>query len=179
MKFTKTKIKGVYLIELEPKADERGSFSRIFCKTEFANQGIEFDIVQANLSTTQYEGSIRGLHFQYPPKEEGKVVQCLKGRIYDVLVDLRSDSSTYGKWEAFELTNENRKLLFIPKGLAHGFQALTDNCEVLYFMSEFYSPEYAGGIFWNDAEVGIKWPLEVTYISNKDKNLPLFSEVHL
>jgi dTDP-4-dehydrorhamnose 3,5-epimerase len=173
MIFKKTKIEGLYLIEPEPKTDERGSFARIFCKDKLAKEGINFDIVQINQSLTKKRGTIRGMHFQKEPKSEGKIVQCLKGKIYDVVIDLRKKSSTYGQWIGEELTEDNKKMIFIPKGFAHGFQTLSDNCEVQYFMSEFYSAEHASGVRWNDPFFNIKWPEKTQIISEKDKNWPL------
>ena len=173
MIFHKTKIEGLYIIEPEAKTDERGSFTRIFCKEELAKEGLVFDVVQANQSFTKKKGTIRGMHFQKEPKAEAKIVQCLKGEIYDVAVDLRKDSKTYGQWVAEELTEENRKMFFIPKGFAHGFQTLSKNCEVQYFMSEFYSPENSSGVYWNDPTLNIKWPVKNPTLSEKDKNWPL------
>jgi len=169
MIFTKTKIEGVYIIEPELKTDERGFFARIFCKEEFQKQGIEFDIVQANTSFTKEKNTLRGMHFQTEPKAEGKIVQCVKGKIYDVAVDLRQDSKTYGQWVAQELSEENRKMLLIPKDCAHGFLTLADNCEVQYFMSEYYYPEYASGVRFDDPFFNITWPVRSPILSDKDK----------
>jgi dTDP-4-dehydrorhamnose 3,5-epimerase len=173
MKFKETKIKGLYIIEPDLKIDDRGYFTRIFCEKEFKKSKLGFKIIQANLSFTKKKGTIRGMHFQKPPKAEDKVVQCLRGAIYDVAVDLRKDLLTYGQWVAEELSEENKKMFLIPKGFAHGFQALTDNCELLYFMSEFYSPEHTSGIRWNDPFFNIKWPIQDPILSEKDKNWPL------
>ncbi|MBU4601434.1 dTDP-4-dehydrorhamnose 3,5-epimerase, partial [Candidatus Parcubacteria bacterium] len=145
MKFKKTKLKGLYIIEPEPRIDERGYLMRTFCKEELNKYGLQFTIVQVNQTLTKKKGTVRGMHFQTPPKAEDKIVQCLHGAIYDVAIDLRADSPTYGKWVAEELNEDNKKMFFIPKGFAHGFQSLTNNCEVQYFMSEFYSPEHASG----------------------------------
>ena len=139
MIFHSTKIKDLYIIELEPKVDERGYLVRIFCKDELAKAGLEFNIVQANHSLTKKKGIIRGMHFQKFPKAEDKIIQCLRGAVYDVAIDLRKDSLTYGQWLATELSENNKKMLLVPKGFAHGFQTLTDDCEMQYFMSEFYS----------------------------------------
>lgn len=173
MIFKKTKIKGLYIIEPELKIDKRGYFSRIFCKKESAQQGIGFNIAQASQSLTKKKGTIRGMHFQKEPKAEDKFVQCLRGAMYDVVIDLRKNSSTFSKWYAEELTEENKKMFFIPKGCAHGFQALTDNCETLYFMSEYYSPEHASGVRWDDPKFGISWPIANPFLSEKDKKWPL------
>lgn len=176
MKFKKTKIEGLYIIELEPYVDERGDFVRVFCQKELAEIGIEFKIAQINQSLTKKRGTIRGMHFQKPPKAEDKIVRCLRGAIYDVAIDLRQDSSTYGQWLAQELTEDNKKMFLIPKGVAHGLQTLVDNCEVQYFMSEFYSPEHSSGVYWNDQFFNIKWPIKNPILSEKDKNWPLMGK---
>lgn len=173
MIFNKTKIEGLYIIEPELKTDERGYFARIFCQEEFRKIGIKFNIVQINCSLTKEKGTIRGMHFQKDPKAEDKIVQCIKGTIYDVVVDLRKHSPTYGKWIAEELTEDNKKMFLIPKGFAHGFQTLTQDCELLYFMSEFYSPDYASGVQWNNPFFNINWPIKNPILSDKDKNWPL------
>ncbi len=174
MRFIETDLKGAYIIELEPKEDERGFFARIFCQNEFKKNGIDFNIVQCNISYNKKKGTIRGMHYQVEPYEEAKLVICIKGAIYDVAIDLRENSPTYGQWVAVELSEENKKMFLIPKGFAHGFQTLTDNCEVLYLMSEFYSPEHSAGVRWDDPFFNIKWPLEPSVISEKDKNWPLW-----
>lgn len=173
MIFCKTKIEGVYIIEPELKTDERGYFARVFDKEEFAKEGLFFDIVQASQSFTKKKGTVRGMHFQGEPRSEVKIVQCLKGAIYDVAVDMREDSKTYGQWVSAELTEDNKKMFLIPKGCAHGFQTLTDNCLLQYFMSEFYSKDYVRGFFYNDPFFNIKWPKKVSVISERDKNWPL------
>src|SRR3989338_3969809 len=172
MIFHSTKIKDLYIIELEQKVDERGYLVRIFCKDELAKAGLEFNIVQANHSLTKKKGIIRGMHFQKFPKAEDKIIQCLRGAVYDVAIDLRKDSLTYGQWLATELSENNKKMLLVPKGFAHGFQTLTDDCEMQYFMSEFYSPEHSFGVRWNDPFFNIKWPIENPILSEKDKNWP-------
>ena len=176
MKFKKTKIKDLYIIEPELKADKRGYFARIFCKKELKKIGFDFKIVQINRSLNVKRGTIRGMHFQKAPKMEAKIITCLKGRVYDVAVDLRKNSSTYGCWVAEELSESNKKMFLIPKGLAHGFQALTDNCELLYFMSEFYSSKYEGGVRWNDPFFNIKWPIKNPILSQKDKSWLLINK---
>jgi len=170
MKFEEAKLKGLCVIEPEIRVDERGYFARIFCKQELSKIGIDFNIVQINRSLNKKQGIIRGMHFQKPPKAEDKIIQCVKGKIYDVAIDLRQDSPTYGEWVAEELSEENKKMLLIPKGFAHGFQTLTDSCEILYFMSEFYSPQYESGVRWNDPFFNIKWPIKDPILSEKDKN---------
>jgi dTDP-4-dehydrorhamnose 3,5-epimerase len=176
MVFNKTKIEGLYVIEQELKIDERGYFARTFCKDEILKAtGLDFGVKQANQSLTQKKGMIRGMHFQKNPKAEDKIVQCLRGAIYDVAVDLREESLTYGQWVAEEITEENKKMFLIPKGFAHGFQTLADNCEVQYLMSEFYSPECASGVRWDDPDLDIKWPMKNPELSEKDKNWPLIN----
>lgn len=172
MIFNKTKIKGLYVIEPELKFDERGDFARVFCKKELAKEGLTFNIVQINQSLTNKKGTIRGIHFQKEPKAEAKIIQCLRGSIYDVAIDLRKKSPTYGQWVAEELNENNKRMFFIPKGFAHGFQSLTDSCEVQYFMSEFYSPGHASGVRWNDPFFDIRWPIKNSILSDKDKNWP-------
>jgi len=176
MIFHKTKIEGLYIIEPEFKIDERGYFARIFCKKELAKIGFDFEIVQINRSLNKKKGTIRGMHFQKPPKAEDKIVQCLKGAIYDVAIDLRQNSPTYSQWVAVELNEENKKMFFIPKGFAHGFQSLRDNSEILYFLSEFYSPEYKSGVHWNDPFFNISWPIKNPILLEKDKNWPLIEK---
>lgn len=176
MKFKETKIKGLYIIEPDLKIDDRGYFTRIFCEKEFEKNKLGFKIIQANLSFTKKKGTIRGMHFQKSPKAEDKIVQCIKGTVYDVAVDLRKDSLAYGHWVGEELSEENKKMFLIPKGFAHGFLALTDNCELLYFMSEFYSLGHATGVRWNDPFFNIKWPIKSPILSEKDKNWPLIKK---
>jgi len=173
MIFRETKIKDLYIIEPELKIEERGYFARIFCKKELAKVGFDFEVVQINRSLNKKRGVIRGLHWQRSPKAEDKIVQCIRGAIYDVAIDLRQDSPTYGHWLAEELTENNKKMFLIPKGFAHGFQTLTDNAEVLYLMSEFYSPEQESGVRWNDPSFNIQWPIKNPILSEKDKNWPL------
>lgn len=173
MKFKEAKLKGLYVIEPEIHLDERGYFARVFCKQELSKIGINFNIAQINRSLNKKQGTIRGMHFQKSPKAEDKIIQCIKGKIYDVAIDLRQDSPTYGEWFVEELSEENKKMFLIPKGFAHGFQTLTDSCEILYFMSEFYSPQYESGVRWNDPFFNIKWPIKNPILSEKDKNWPL------
>lgn len=173
MKFFKTEIDGPICIILEPRFDERGHFARIFCKNEFKKEGIEFDIVQINRSLTRRKGIIRGLHFQTKPYQEDKLIQCISGKIYDIAVDMREDSKTFGKWVAQELSEDNNKMFFIPKGFAHGFQSLTDNCIVQYFVSEFYSPQSETGVRWDDPFFNITWPIKDPSLSEKDRDWSL------
>jgi len=169
MIFTETKIKGVYIIEPELLTDERGFFARSFCKEEFQKHGLDSDIAQCNISYNKKRGTLRGMHYQVPPFEEAKIVFCTKGSIYDVVVDLRRDSLTYRNWHAVELSADLYRMLYIPKGCAHGFQTLEDNCIVYYQMGEYYHPEYSRGIRWNDPAIGIVWPVSSWIISEKDQ----------
>jgi len=173
MIFHKTKIDGLYIIEPESKIDERGDFARIFCKKELAKINFNFEVAQINRSLNKKKGIIRGMHFQKTPKAEDKMVQCIRGAIYDVAVDLRRDSLTYGQWVAEKLTENNRKMFLIPKGFAHGFQSLRNDSKILYFLSEFYFPEYESGVRWNDPFLDIRWPIKNPILSEKDRNWPL------
>jgi dTDP-4-dehydrorhamnose 3,5-epimerase len=174
MKFLETKLKGAYLIELEPLCDERGFFARTFCKKEFLNQGIDFNIVQCNTSYNKKKATLRGMHYQTTPHHEAKLVSCVKGVIYDVIVDLRPESPTFRQWFSVELTPDNHKMLYVPKDLAHGYQTLKDDTVVLYFVSEFYCPGSEKGVRWNDPAFHIIWPSKPEIISNKDSNWPDF-----
>ncbi len=174
MQFLETGLKGAYLIELDVKEDERGYFARTFCRHEFAGQELDIDIVQANISYNRNRGILRGMHYQVPPRAEVKLVQCVRGALYDVIIDLREDSQTYRRWVSIELCEANRRLLYVPEGFAHGFQTLEDDTLVYYLMSEFYAPEYARGVRWNDPAFGIEWPFEYPIISEKDRSLPDF-----
>lgn len=170
MIFKQTKLSGAYIIEIEPIEDERGFFARSWCKEEFEKYGLNSDLAQCNISFNNKRGTLRGMHYQIAPYEEDKLVRCTKGAIYDVIIDLRPKSITYKQWISIEITSHNRKMLYIPKGFAHGFQTLRDDTEVFYQMSEFYHPECARGIRWDEATFGIEWPLEVSFISEKDKS---------
>lgn len=174
MKFTETKIKGAYLIELEPISDFRGSFARQFCQKEMEKFGIDFDICQCNISKNPKVGTLRGMHYQKEPYPEIKMVSCTQGKIFDCIVDLRKDSQTYLKWQGFELSEDNNKMLYIPSGCAHGFQTLEDNSTVYYQLGEFFMPEYYSGIRWNDPKIGIKWPqTENRIINDRDNSYEL------
>jgi dTDP-4-dehydrorhamnose 3,5-epimerase len=174
MRFSQTGLAGVFLIEPELLADERGSFARSFCVDEFAEAGIDFEVVQANISFNRFSGTVRGMHFQSPPHAEAKVVRCTRGALYDVVVDLRPDSATCGEWFAAELNADNRSALYIPEGCAHGFQTLLDNTEVDYLMSGRYEPGAASGVRFDDPVFGIDWPLAVSSVSDRDRNWPDF-----
>lgn len=172
MKFIETKLKGAYIIELEHLEDNRGFFARTFCQKEFEKHDLNPHIVQCNISFNKKKGTLRGMHYQVKPYEEVKIVSCIRGAIYDVIIDLRKKSSTYCKWLATELTAENYRMVYIPEGFAHGFQTLKDNTVVFYQMSEFYHPECARGVRWDDPAFGIGWPLTKKNISEKDMNYP-------
>lgn len=177
MKFLATSLPGLWRIELEPRGDDRGFLARTYCEQEFAAHGLNIRWPQCNLTLTKQRGMIRGMHFQADPKPEIKLIRCAAGAIFDVLVDVRRDSPTFGRWEGFELTAENRSSLYVPGGFAHGFQCLTEDCEVFYQMSEFYVPELARGVCWNDPAVGIRWPLPDPVLSARDRGLPLLAEL--
>jgi len=172
MLFRSTGLAGVRLIDLEPARDERGLFARTFCTRELAAQGLETGFVQHSISVTERAGSVRGMHFQKSPHEEVKLLRCIRGAIHDVLIDIRPDSPTYGRWEAYELTAENRRQLYVPAGLAHGFQTLLPDTEVGYLISAFYAPAAAAGIRHDDPAFAIAWPLPVADISPKDRAWP-------
>ena len=175
MIFTETKLKGAFIIEPERLEDERGLFARTFCQNEFKAHGLNPRIVQCNVSFNKKRSTLRGMHFQIAPYEEAKLVGCTRGAIYDVIIDLRPDSSTFKQWIAVELTANNHNMLYVPEGFAHGFQSLEDGTEVFYQMSEFYHSEYASGIRWNDPTFGIEWPGHPGFISERDQHFPDFS----
>jgi dTDP-4-dehydrorhamnose 3,5-epimerase len=158
MIFVESKLKGAYLIKLDRTEDERGYFVRDFCKKEFEDFGLEHEIVQCNISYNAKRGTLRGMHFQSEPFEECKIVSCIKGSFFDVIIDLRETSKTYLKWEGFLLTEEGHEILYIPKGFAHGFQTLEDNTKVYYRMTQRYCSDYASGVRWDDEVFNIKWP---------------------
>jgi len=176
MIFTETKLKGPYIIELEPLEDERGFFARSFCQKEFEEHGLNPFIVQCNVSFNKEKGTLRGMHYQVAPHEEAKLVSCIKGAIYDVIIDLRPDSATYCQWFAVELSAENYKMLYVPESFAHGFQTLEDNTVVFYQMSEFFHPECAGGVRWDDPAFEIEWPIKKLIVSSKDKSIGRFKQ---
>ncbi len=175
MKFIETKLKGAYIIEPQLLEDERGFFARTFCQKEFEAHGLNTRLAQCSISYNRRKGTLRGMHYQVAPMAEAKVVRCTKGAIYDVIIDLRRDSPTYCEWIAVELSAENHRMLYIPEEFAHGFQTLEDDTEVFYQISEFYAPEYARGVRWNDSAFGIMFPLKNVIISERDKTYPLMS----
>nr|WP_047168736.1 dTDP-4-dehydrorhamnose 3,5-epimerase [Sphingomonas sp. Y57] len=172
MIFHETTLKDARLIEVEPRGDDRGMFARTFCRSEFREHGLLTDFVQQNMSVSAQAGTIRGMHYQRPPFTEAKLVRCVRGRILDVIVDMRSGSPTYLKHEGFELSADNRRQLYVPPGFAHSFQTLVDDIEVSYLVTAPYTPEAEGGVCYSDALLAINWPLPVTTISDKDANWP-------
>lgn len=174
MIFTETKLKGAFVVEPELLEDERGFFARSWCRREFENQGLNPNLVQCNISFNRKKGTLRGMHYQAPPNVEAKLVRCTMGAVYDVIIDLRPDSSTFKQWISVEMTSENRKMIYIPEHFAHGFITLEDNTEVFYQMSEFYAPDSARGIRWNDPAFNIQWPIEAVTLSERDRNFPDF-----
>lgn len=176
MRFIETPLAGAFVIDIEPMHDERGFFARTWCRQEFAAHGLHTATEQMSISFNRRKGTLRGMHFQMPPHEETKLVQCVRGSIYDVIVDLRKTSVTFAKWFGIELTSENRRMLYIPQGFAHGFLTLEDDAEVSYRMSQKYVPEAARGFRWNDPAFGIVWPEEVEMISERDRRYPDFPQ---
>lgn len=177
MLFTETKLKGAYLIELEKLQDARGFFARSWCQQQFLAQGLANQLVQCSVSFNLKKGTLRGMHYQVKPFEEAKLVRCTQGAIYDVIVDLRLDSPTFGQHVAFELSADNHQALYVPESFAHGFITLQDNTEVFYQMSEFYAPEASKGFRWNDPQFAIPWPIDIQVISERDRQLPDFTLV--
>jgi dTDP-4-dehydrorhamnose 3,5-epimerase len=172
MIFKETKLKDAFVIEIRELADERGFFARSWCQKEFEQHGLVPRVVQANISFNRKKGTVRGLHYQVAPHEETKLVRCTRGAIYDVIVDLRPESPTYREWIGAELTSDNRRMLFVPEGFAHGFQTLVDGTEVSYQVSQFYTPGAERGARYDDPAFRIEWPLPVGAISEKDRNWP-------
>lgn len=168
MTFEETLLKGSYVVSLQPFKDERGWFARTYCKNEFAAIGHTKEWLQLNHSFTNKKGTIRGMHFQLPPFSEIKLVRCIAGAVYDVIVDLRKDSPTFLQHVGVELSSSNKKMMYIPEGFAHGFQALTDDCELLYHHSQFYLPGVEAGIKYNDPKINIEWPLPDGLVSDRD-----------
>lgn len=175
MLFTPTKLDGVFVIDQELREDPRGYFTRVFCSHEFENQRVPFDIVQINKSKSVVKGTIRGMHFQREPYAEDKIVQCIKGAIFDVALDVRPSSPTFGQWVAEELTEDNNRMLLVPKGFAHGFQTLKANTVVMYFVSQYYTATAESGIRWNDPTFHIQWPIKEAVLSKKDSEWPDYS----
>lgn len=176
MIFVETKLKGAYIIDLKPLEDERGFFARAYCKNEFEQYGLNTNIVQTNLSHNKYKGTLRGLHMQLAPYEETKLVRCTRGSIYDVIVDLREDSSTYKQWVGVELTSTTYRMLYVPEGFAHSFITLEDDTDVMYQVTQFYTAASERGYRWDDPAFGIEWPMEPIIISERDRGHKFFLE---
>ena len=174
MIFKETKLQGAVIIELEMVIDERGAFARTFCRRDFESHGLNGSISQCSISLNTRKNTLRGMHYQRKPCAEAKLVRCSRGVFYDVIVDLRYDSATFKQWTSVEISAENRKMVYVPVDFAHGFQTLTDDTEVIYQMSQFYSPSHADGFRWNDPSFKIKWPSDNFVISSKDQNYPDF-----
>jgi dTDP-4-dehydrorhamnose 3,5-epimerase len=172
MRFTELPLAGAFRVELEPRGDSRGSFSRLFCSEEFAAHGLATGWVQCNTSHSAVPGTLRGLHFQRPPMAETKLLSCIRGAIFDVIVDLRAGSPTFGLWHGERLDDQNRTMICVPEGFAHGFQTLTPAVDMLYFHSAPYSVAHEGGLRWDDAMVAIDWPIEVTEMTARDAAFP-------
>jgi dTDP-4-dehydrorhamnose 3,5-epimerase len=177
MQFTKTKFAGAYVIELERREDSRGFFARAFCQKEFAAHGLKPIIMQANVAYNFKKGTLRGMHFQFPPAAETKLVRCTRGAILDVIVDLRPESPTYLQNIAVELNEENGRALYVPERFAHGYQTLRDNTETSYQVGEFYTPDYESGLMHSDPRLGLQWPLPVAVISDKDQTFKFLDHI--
>jgi dTDP-4-dehydrorhamnose 3,5-epimerase len=177
MKFEETKLKGAYVIELERRGDERGYFARAFCRREFEAHGLEPVIAQANVAVNKARGTLRGMHFQYPPAAETKLVRCTRGAILDIIVDLRPESPTYLEHVAVELDEDGQRALYVPERFAHGYQTLVENTHTSYQVGEFYAPEFEGGLRYDDPRLGLRWPLPVASISPKDGQWKPLDEV--
>jgi dTDP-4-dehydrorhamnose 3,5-epimerase len=176
MRFTSLPLKGACLIDLDLKRDVRGFFARVWCDRTFQARGLEGEFVQSSISFTEKRGTIRGLHYQHPPFEEAKLVRCARGAIFDVLVDVREDAATYGKWHAEILRGDEYRLLYVAPGIAHGFQTLVDDTEVHYWMSSYHDPEAEAGVRFDDPAVAIEWPLQAVRVSSRDLELPRLKE---
>lgn len=168
--FHETPLGAAYVVELEKRADERGFFARMFCRNEFRDAGLQSDFVQVNNSLSSQQATLRGMHYQLPPHAETKVIRCIRGSLWDCILDLRPDSPTFGKWFGETLSAENRKMMYVPKGFAHGFITLEPDSEAIYLVNEFYASEYERGLRWNDPKFGIGWPVAPQVISEKDAN---------
>ncbi|MFC3125986.1 dTDP-4-dehydrorhamnose 3,5-epimerase [Pseudoroseomonas globiformis] len=174
MKFNATPLKDAYVIEMEPRGDERGFFARAYCEDEFREAGLVHHYAQVNNSLSVTKGTLRGMHYQLPPASEVKLVRCLRGALYDVIADMRPDSPSYGQWFGVELTEDNRKMLYVPRGFAHGFVTLRENTEAFYMVSDAYMPGGERGLRYDDPHLAIEWPIKPELISEKDQNWPAF-----
>jgi dTDP-4-dehydrorhamnose 3,5-epimerase len=177
MTFRETDLAGVWTLEVEPRADERGFLARTWCRRELEAHGLNAALAQCSVSFTRRRGTVRGMHWQAAPYGEAKLVRCTRGAIYDVALDARRGSPTFGRWVAAELTADNRRMLYVPEGVAHGFQALTDDAEVFYQISEFHHPESERGIRWDDPGAAIAWPLADVTVSPRDAALPRLADL--
>jgi len=175
MRFTEISLSGAFVIDPEPVVDERGSFARTWCRDEFAARGLDPAVAQCSVSYNTRRGTLRGMHYQAAPYAEVKLVRCTRGAIFDVIIDLRPESSTYMQWFSIELKERDRRMLYVPAGFAHGFLTLQDESEVFYQISQKYMRDFARGVRWNDPRFGIRWPEEVRVISERDQNYPDFS----
>jgi dTDP-4-dehydrorhamnose 3,5-epimerase len=175
--FTETRLKGAFIIDLERREDSRGFFARAFCQKEFAAHGLKPTIAQANVASNFKKGTLRGMHFQYPPAAESKLVRATRGAILDIIVDLRPESETYLEHVAVELNEENQRALYVPERFAHGYQALRDNTDTSYQVGEFYTPDAEGGLLHDDPRLKLKWPLPVSVISEKDQKFALLDAI--
>jgi dTDP-4-dehydrorhamnose 3,5-epimerase len=175
--FTETKLKGAFILDVERREDSRGFFARVFCQHEFEEHGLKPTIAQANVAFNRYKGTLRGMHFQYPPAAETKLVRAIRGSILDIIVDLRPESPTYLQHIGVELSAENHRALFVPERFAHGYQVLEDNTETSYEVGEFYAPQMESGLLYNDARLGLEWPLPVTDMSEKDNQWATLDEI--
>jgi dTDP-4-dehydrorhamnose 3,5-epimerase len=173
MIFQQTDLSGVFIIEPELIGDERGFFACAWIASEFEQHGLNVNFRQSNIAFNALRGTIRGMHFQRHPYEEAKLTRCTRGKIYDVAIDLRPDSPTRYRWVGAELTSDNHRMLYVPEGFAHGYQTFTDDAEMFYQVSEYYHPECAEGVRWNDPAFDIRWPLPVSVITERDANYPL------
>lgn len=174
MIFKETRLKGAFIIELERREDERGFFARSWCQHEFEDHGLNPAAAQCNISFNKKKGTLRGMHYQAKPDEEARLVRCTSGSIFDVIIDLRPDSPTFKQWTGEELTSDNYRMFYVPEGFAHGFLTLKDQTEVFYQMSQFYASASARGVRWDDPAFGIRWPISVQVISERDKSYPDF-----
>ena len=179
MLFSETKLNGAFIIDLERREDNRGFFARAFCQHEFADHGLKPVIAQANIGFNRRRGSVRGMHFQYPPAAETKLVRCTRGAVLDIIVDLRPESPTYLDHVLVELSADNHRAIYVPERFGHGYQVLEDETETSYQVGEFYTPEAEGGLRYDDPALGLTWPLTVTEISEKDAGWPLLAEIEL
>ncbi len=177
MIFVETELKGAFVLELERREDNRGFFARAFCQKEFEAHGLKPTIAQANVASNRLKGTIRGMHFQYPPAAETKLVRCTRGAILDIIVDLRPESPTYLRHIAVELSEDNQRALYVPERFAHGYQVLRDNTDTSYQVGEFYTPGVEGGLRYDDPALGLRWPLPVTVISDKDREWASLAKV--